>query len=361
MASIPTITEIKEQILSDIETATGKTAPLLPISVWSVISTALAGALYLVYKFIDWTRKQIFVNTADYEGLILIGQEYGLFPNVSQEWRGTASITGTNGTNIPIGKIYTRGNFAYQVTVLATVSSGSATLVLESLTSGSEPNLIATDILTESNPTVGLSSTITIATITQSGRDEESIENFRNRISLRQKFPPQGGSVSDYVQWTLEVPGISEAFPFLDSPGIIYVYPLLETTNPLNRIPDNSKLTEVENYLNSYPLRPLNANINTSAFTEITINVAVSNLQVDTPALRATIESEITDYFFSRRPLLFPNETEPKNNISVSECITLATLAGAKSLGITLTASGKTFPYTLDDDELSKPGTFSWS
>ena len=361
MASIPTITEIKEQILSDIETATGKTAPLLPISVWSVISTALAGALYLVYKFIDWTRKQIFVNTADYEGLILIGQEYGLFPNVSQEWRGTASITGTNGTNIPIGKIYTRGNFAYQVTVLATISSGSATLVLESLTSGSEPNLIATDILTESNPTVGLSSTITIATITQSGRDEESIENFRNRISLRQKFPPQGGSVSDYVQWTLEVPGISEAFPFLDSPGIIYVYPLLETTNPLARIPDNSKLTEVENYLNSYPLRPLNANINTSAFTEITINVAVSNLQVDTPALRATIESEITDYFFSRRPLLFPNETEPKNNISVSECITLATLAGAKSLGITLTASGKTFPYTLDDDELSKPGTFSWS
>jgi uncharacterized phage protein gp47/JayE len=361
LASIPTITEIKEQILSDIETATGKTAPLLPISVWSVISTALAGALYLVYKFIDWTRKQIFVNTADYEGLILIGQEYGLFPNVSQEWRGTASITGTNGTNIPIGKIYTRGNFAYQVTVLATISSGSATLVLESLTSGSEPNLIATDILTESNPTVGLSSTITIATITQSGRDEESIENFRNRISLRQKFPPQGGSVSDYVQWTLEVPGISEAFPFLDSPGIIYVYPLLETTNPLNRIPDNSKLTEVENYLNSYPLRPLNANINTSAFTEITINVAVSNLQVDTPALRATIESEITDYFFSRRPLLFPNETEPKNNISVSECITLATLAGAKSLGITLTASGKTFPYTLDDDELSKPGTFSWS
>ena len=361
MASIPTITEIKEQILSDIETATGKTAPLLPISVWSVISTALAGALYLVYKFIDWTRKQIFVNTADYEGLILIGQEYGLFPNVSQEWRGTASITGTNGTNIPIGKIYTRGNFAYQVTVLATISSGSATLVLESLTSGSGPNLIATDILTESNPTVGLSSTITIATITQSGRDEESIENFRNRISLRQKFPPQGGSVADYVQWTLEVPGISEAFPFLDSPGIIYVYPLLETTNPLARIPDNSKLTEVENYLNSYPLRPLNANINTSAFTEITINVAISNLQVDTPALRATIENEINDYFFSRRPLLFPNETEPKNNISVSECITLATLAGAKSLGITLTASGKTFPYTLDDDELSKPGTFTWS
>lgn len=361
MASIPTITEIKEQIISDIETSTGKTSPLLPISVWNIMATALAGALYLIYKFIDWTRKQIFVNTADYEGLILIGQEYGLFPNVSQEWRGTASITGTNGTNIPIGKIYTRGNFAYQVTVLATISSGSATLILQSLTSGVGSNLIASDILTESNPTVGLSSTITIVSITQSGSDEESIENFRNRISLRQKFPPQGGSVNDYIIWTLEVPGIAEAYPFLSSPGIIFVYPLLETTNPATRIPDNSKLTEVENSLNANPLRPLNANINTAAFTEITINVAVSNLQVDTPALRATIQSEITDYFFSRRPLLFPNDPEPKNNISVSECITLATLAGAKSLGIVLTSAGKTFPYTLDDSELSKPGTFTWS
>jgi uncharacterized phage protein gp47/JayE len=361
LASIPTITEIKEQILSDIETATGKTAPLLPISVWSVISTALSGALYLIYKYIDYTKRQIFVSTADYEGLILKGQEYGLFPNVSQEWRGTATITGTNGTNIPIGKIYTRGNFAYQVTELATISSGSATLILEALTSGSESNLIATDILTESNPTVGLISTITIASITQSGRDEESIENFRNRISVRQKLPPQGGSVNDYILWTLEVPGISEAFPFLDSPGIIFVYPLLETDDPTARIPDNSKLQEVEDYLLAYPLRPLNSNINVATFTEITINVAVSNLQVDTPALRQTIQDEISDYFYQRRPLLFPNDPEPKNNISVSECITIATLAGAKSLGIVLTASGKTFPYSLDDSELAKPGTFSWS
>jgi hypothetical protein len=26
-----------------------------------------------------------------------------------------------------------------------------------------------------------------------------------------------------------------------------------------------------------------------------------------------------------------------------------------------LTASGKTFPYSLDDSELAKPGTFTWS
>ena len=361
MASIPTITEIKEQILSDIETATGKTAPLLPISVWSVISTALAGALYLIYKYIDYTRRQIFVATADYEGLILKGSEYGLFPNVSQEWRGTATITGTNGTDIPIGKIYTRGNYSYQVTELATISSGSATLIIEALTSGSESNLIATDILTESNPTVGLSSTITIASITQSGRDEESIENFRNRISLRQKLPPQGGSVNDYILWTLEVSGISEAFPFLDSPGIIFIYPILETNDPTQRIPDNSKLQEVEDFLNAYPLKPLNSTINAAPFTEITINVTISNLQVDTSTLRQTIEDEITNYFYQRRPLLFPNNPEPKNNISVSECITIATLAGAKSLAIVLTASGKTFPYSLNDNELAKPGTFTWS
>lgn len=361
MASIPSITEIKEQILSDIESATGKSAPLLPVSVWIVISTALAGALYLVYKFIDWTRRQIFVSTADYEGLILRGAEYGLFPNVSLEWRGTASITGDDGTNIPVGKQYFKGNYSYQVTELATISSGTTTLKLEALIPGSASNLIASDTLTETNPSIGLSETITILSITQSGRDEESIENFRNRISLRQKFPPQGGSVNDYIAWTLEVSGIGESFPVLNSPGIVYIYTLLDTDDPTSRLPDSSKNLEIENYLNAHPLRPLNSNINVVNFTEITINVGISNLQVDTPALRATIIQELSNHFYSRRPLIFPNDPEPKNNISVSECITIATLAGAKSLALTLTASGYSFPYTLDPSEIVKPGTFTWS
>lgn len=361
MPSIPTIIQIKEQILSDIESETSKTAPLLPLSVWNTIATVLAGTLYLVYKFIDWTRKQIFVSTADYEGLILRGEEYGLYPNVSQEWRGTASITGTDGTNIPVGKIYTIGNYSYQVTELATISSGSAILKLEALNSGSDSNLIANDILTESNPSIGLSSTITIQSITQSGSNEEDIESFRNRISLRQKFPPQGGSVNDYIAWTLEVPNISEVFPYLNSPGYIYIYVLLKTDNPSNRLPDSSKNQEIEDYLNAHPLRPLNSNVNVVTFTEIVININISNLQIDSPSMRATIENEISDYLYSRRPLLFPSDPEPKNNISASECITIATLAGAKSLSITLSSSGYSFPYTLDDNEICKAGTFTWS
>jgi len=361
MANIPTIQEIKNQIISDIEAATSKTAPLLPVSVWGVISTTLAGALYLIYKYIDWTRRQIFVSTADYEGLLARGEEYGLFPNVSQEWRGTATITGTNGTQIPVGKLYTRGNFTYQITELATISSGTATIKLEALENGTASNLIATDIITETNPSIGLASTATIASITQSGRDEETIENFRNRISQRQKLPPQGGSVNDYIIWTLEVPGIAEAFPALSSPGIIIIYALLDTNNPANRIPDNSKNQEIEDYLVAYPLRPLNSSVNVLPFTEVTVNISISNLQVDTPSLRAIIENEISDYLYSRRPLIYPNDPEPKDNVSPAECISLAILAGAKSLQLTLSASGKTFPFTLDVDELVKPGTFTWS
>lgn len=361
MASIPSINDIKDQIISDIETATGKAAPLLPVSVWTVISTALAGALYLMYKFIDWTRKQIFVSTADYEGLLLRGEEYGLSPLVSREWRGTASITGDDGAIISVGKQYYKGNNSYQVIEQATISSGTATLKLEALNFGSLSNLIQNDIITEVNPSVGLNQNITIQTVSQVGVDGESVENFRNRISQRQKLPPQGGSVNDYIAWTLEVPGIGEAYPTLNSPGIIYIYTLLETDDPADRLPDSSKNLEIENYLNSHPLRPLNSNINVINFTEITINVGISNLQVDTPALRATIINEISNHFYSRRPLIFPNDPEPKNNISVSECITIATLAGAKSLGLTLTASGYSFPYTLDTNEIVKPGTFTWS
>jgi hypothetical protein len=139
----------------------------------------------------------------------------------------------------------------------------------------------------------------------------------------------------------LEVPGISESFPTLSSPGIIFIYALLETDDPTDRIPDSLKNQEIEDYLNAHPLRPLNSTINVDTFTEITINVAVTNLQVDTPALRQIIQTEISDYFYSRRPLLFPNDPEPKNNISVSECITIVNveptqLPSAPLLGVTV-------------------------
>ena len=49
MVTIPTIAEIKADILADIESS-DTTSSLLPVSVWDILATAMAGAQYLLYK-----------------------------------------------------------------------------------------------------------------------------------------------------------------------------------------------------------------------------------------------------------------------------------------------------------------------
>lgn len=361
MATIPTISEIKNQILSDIESETGKDAPLLPVSVWEILATAIAGALYLFYKYSDWVRKQIFVLSADEEAVVARGAEYGLFQIAAQIFIGTAEATGVDGTEIPVGKLYTKGPFVYQNTELATIEAGIASLTLEAVDTGEGPSLSVDDTLEEVSPTAGLDSSVTITEIVQTGVDEEDIEAFRNRIDFRQKTPPQGGSAPDYIQWATEVPGIAEAFPFLASPGFVNIYPLTNDPDPVNRIPDSTKLSEVTAYCSDIRRRPLNSNVSAQAFTEFEVDVAVTGLVPNTADIRSKITTEIENYLYSRRPLVFPDDANPKNSVSKSDIVTIAGLAGGRSFDLTISSSGKSFPYTLLDNELPKPGDITFS
>ncbi|MCG8480457.1 MAG: baseplate J/gp47 family protein, partial [Spirochaetales bacterium] len=109
MTRIPTIQEIRDQILADIEAASGASAPLLPRSTWRIVATALAGALALVYRFGGWVRRQIFIATCDAAALSERGGELGLVPKAAVAWRGTARVTGIDGTTVPAGRLFRAG------------------------------------------------------------------------------------------------------------------------------------------------------------------------------------------------------------------------------------------------------------
>ena len=205
------------------------------------------------------------------------------------------------------------------------------------------------------------SPTVTVSAVTQTGQDPEDIEIFRRRVDTRQKQPPQGGSVSDYILWSLEVPGIGEAYPSRPSPGFVNIFPLTDDPDPENRIPDSGKLTELQTYVSDPRRRPLNASVSALAFTEFPVAVAVSNLVPNTAEIRTAIQDAISDYLWQRRPLIYLDDPSPRHQISLSDCITLAGLAGARSVSISITASGKSFPYTLEPSEIPRPGVFTFT
>lgn len=50
--------------------------------------------------------------------------------------------------------------------------------------------------------------------VSAGGADTEDDEVYRARIQFEKRNPPQCGSVTDYIRWAKEVPGVTRAFVF---------------------------------------------------------------------------------------------------------------------------------------------------
>jgi len=362
MKRIPTVTEIRDDFLSELESETGRSAPLLPRSTWRVLGLAVAVVVHLAYRYSRWTRDQIFTATADEEALIERGRQLGVTRTPAQTWEGTVTATGDDDSTIPAGTRATNDGNVYEMQSTATISGGTATVQLEALEAGDEAHLESGDTVELQSPIAGVDSEMSWASTTQAGEDAEDIEDYRARIRHKERNQPQGGAVADYVQWTIEVPGISEAFAFQPTKGFVNVYPLTDDADPANRIPNSSKLTEVEDYVGSTRRRPLNATVSAVAFTELEFDVDIANLSPSDAETKDAIEKAIEDYLYARRPKQYSDEPDPKNVVSAGEITKIAVDAGAKIATVTLkNAGGSTITdYTLQDFELSVLRTLTW-
>jgi len=358
MIEIPTITEIRDDILSDIESATGKSAPLLPISVWRTLATALAGALHLLYRFGRWIYSQIFTVTQDEAALLQRGREYGITRIPATIWKGTATLTGTG--TVTAGTLFQKDGYVYRTTSTVDVS-GSNTVGMESLETGDDVTLSVGDELTIVTPGA-VDDTATIATVTQAAEDAESIEDFRARLLFRQQNQPQGGAIADFVLWATEVSGIAEAYVERPEPGFVTIYPITDDPDPANRIPVSSKLSEVETYVSDTERRPLNAQVTVTAPTEVEFDVDIANLDPNDATTKDAIETAIQNYMYARRPVQYTDQATDKSVISEAQISKIAIEAGAEVATVDLKNSSGTSitSYELDISELAVLGSVTW-
>lgn len=360
--TIPTIAEIRDQILADYESKTGATAPLLPKAAIRVIATALAAALNLLYRFGSWLYDQIFTVSMDETALVRRGQEYRITRTPAQNWRGTATITGTDTTVVPAGTIWVGGDYVYEQQAAVTIS-GSTTITLESLEAGDAVTPTIGDTLELSTPQTGVDREATVASTTQSGEDKEALEDYRARILFRQRNQPQGGAIPDWIAWTLEVAGIAEATIERASAGFINIYPITDDADPADRIPDSSKISEVQAYVTDQERAPIRAAaVTTIAPTELDFDVDIADLSPNDSATQAAIEDAIEAYLYARRPDQYDDVSDSIGTVSQSDVTAVARDAGAKVATVDLKNAGGSSitSYELDKSELAKLRTLSW-
>ncbi len=308
LPTIPTAKEIKDRIVSDLETYLNQNTPMLPKAFNRVLAGAIAGAILLLYQAILWTYKQIFPDTADITSLRLLGALVDVEQLPATFTILECTVSGQESAPVTEGTLF-RGsnNMVYKVTTGDFVTGGIATVQMTAQESGEFGNLPNGSILDIVSPDpLLLGTAVVISTIT-SGDDAESDDSFRTRVSAAYKKRKTGGSPVDYEAWVLEAPNVNWVSP-LDSPilpGDVDTY--IKVDNQPDGIPTQSQLDEALQYSlinpetglrDRHPIGPYPI-IKPITRKEFDIEIFI---QDGTPTIQADIESAVIDYVENREP-----------------------------------------------------------
>lgn len=322
----PTLQDIANNILADLESEFGTSIPIFAKSVWRIFSYILAGVFIILYKYSGDQYKQRFVQTANETYLEILGELVGIVRTPSQAWSGQAQAIATGSGTIPAGTQLRNvaTGVVYRLSIPATIAS-TTTMTLLALTSGDVSDINIGDELKFVSPIGGVSQTAIVLAITTQGADKENLEVYRQRVLDRYRKTPQGGALADYEQWTEEGPNVINAYPYSGTmPVHVDIY--VEVDNQTDGIPTTPQLTNIyDNYIAVDPdiglatRKPITDIVTMFQIERIEFDVEIITLDPDTATIRDEIESALETYFLRKAPYIQGLTITKDDNITNSE------------------------------------------
>ncbi|HCC7945867.1 baseplate J/gp47 family protein [Citrobacter freundii] len=219
----PTLTDLRGQVQSDIQSELPKTGGLLRFSNLKITGDVQAGLSYGHYGYLDWIAQQSTPFTATDEYLDAWAALVSVYRKPATAAKSPAAkATGTGGT-VPAGAIanrkdgiqYTLDNgftIGPDGTALTAVTAVLLSPLDDPTAGGASGNAPAGTVLTLDKSYSGVDSQITLVDPATGGINVEKDDPLRTRMLLEFQALPQGGSETDYVNWALAVPGVTRAW-----------------------------------------------------------------------------------------------------------------------------------------------------
>ena len=292
----PTLTELVDRIQSDIETHVTNGQSLLRRSVLKVLARVYAGVAHLLYSYLGFQAEQLFATTADVEGLESIADEYGINRNAASKATGSLTLTGSAGIIIPINtEFQTSSGILYTSDIESIFVGANLSIDITAAEGGEDGNQDSGAILSFISPISGVNSQATVGTggLT-GGTDEETDDDFRERILLRKQFPSYNGVGTVGCAFVMD--DISPYIPSAANVALVRAY-LVEHEDPATGRTVGIPVTAEPGLF-------------MITLTELPINITV-NIYPNTSAIQSSIESEIQD--------LIDREGGPGETIYVSD------------------------------------------
>lgn len=346
----PTLDQLITRTKTDLEARLNGGNPVLRRSFIAVISRVIAGAAHLLYGFLDYIFLQAFPDTAEDEILLRWAAIYGVQRKVADFAEGDVVFTGTNGTIIPaLTSIQRADGVIFETESQVTIAGGMATVNVIAQAAGVDGNTDPATVMTLSSPIAGITNNVTVDVLgLVGGVEEETIDALRARLLSRIRKPPQGGNADDYITWALEVSGVTRAwvYPLALGPGEVSVFFVRDEDTP-SIIPDAGEVQEVQDYIDDR--RPVTSTVTVIAPIASPLNFTIELLTVDTPEIRAAVESELTD--------LIKRSAEPGGTIPLTHFAEAISIAAGEVDHDLVSPSAN---VTESSGELTTMGTITW-
>lgn len=281
-------------------------------AVLTVLARVVGGVAYGLDAFIAYKAKQIFPMTADEEHLPRLARPWRVFQKSPEAATGSAVFPGLEGKPFPAQTLMQRADgVQYESTAEAVAKNGEALVPVRAVKAGKDGNTAAGTTLTLVQPVddFDFSGAVVDGGIT-GGFSIEGIEDMRGRLITRWQEPPQGGAVTDWKAWALEVPGVTRAWAYARWMGLGTVGVLFTTDDAESPIPDATMVQRVQAYLTDPDRKPITADVYVAAPTAKLVDVVVQGLDPATEAVKTAVREELKD--------LFRREGEPGRVVLVS-------------------------------------------
>jgi uncharacterized phage protein gp47/JayE len=301
MYKAPQISDILVDLRSSVKAEVAGTDPWIWPNNLVPVLKAFAQAMRAGYLRLEFIHEQAFVTTArddylDYHGI----QAGGLSRDPASYAQGVLTGTVTLGTVIPDNVQFMRADGQYFAVVgTVTAIANPINVYVRAVVAGELGNTDPGAVLALVTPIPGVSTLAVDANGLLGGAEQESDDSFRQRILYYKQNPPHGGSPPEYIEWCQTKPGVTRVFVkrATPQPGSVTVYFMMDDIG--NGIPTPADVSEMQSILNQ--LAPSDADVIVAAPNRQVVNVTVTGLVPDTPAMRDAVTDELKACFL-RQP-----------------------------------------------------------
>jgi uncharacterized phage protein gp47/JayE len=386
---MPDLNSLYTEIKASFASTYNQNVSPLPKSFLNILSKVLAGLMNAVYKYGNFTSKQIFLKTASFEPVTLAdgtvirplvedARKYGIgepTPATQAELEAQAIVTaagtipsGTQLTNKATGVIYT-------TTQDYTVTSGIVNLTI--LASGDATNtggfgvignMEIGDIVTFINPQI-TAAEASIVTILTTAADAETEDSYRNKAITAAKQERLPNNYLWYREEAEEL-GTVRVYPYTSpTAGFIDIY--VKNTLSGSVIPTQTQLDEVLNAvtfddsgINQLPANIAGINVLPVTTKTFSITISTINSNNEIASIQTAITAALQDLFANYEPYISAIDvTDARKDLIDTQEINGVVYSTAKALGATVgsitlfeVVSGNASTitkYLLDKNELA--------